>query len=117
LDLQDHADGTAPADGRTISNQKHHAPSVIAAELSSITYLKRIFDAASIARYFFSPFLIFPMLVLALLALPLLSTASVHQRHNHDHLHNAAKRLPSTWFHHRDHPGLSEYFRFIFKRD
>ncbi|KAJ7897435.1 hypothetical protein B0H13DRAFT_2032972 [Mycena leptocephala] len=51
------------------------------------------------------------MLVLALLALPLLSTASVHQRHNHDHLHNTAKRLPSTWFHHRDHPVHSLFRR------
>ncbi|KAJ6562550.1 hypothetical protein B0H19DRAFT_99534 [Mycena capillaripes] len=49
------------------------------------------------------------MLVLGLLALPLLSTASVHGRHD-PHDHTAAKRLPSTWFQHRAHP-VHELFR------
>ncbi|KAJ7114836.1 carbohydrate esterase family 4 protein [Mycena epipterygia] len=51
------------------------------------------------------------MLPLALLLLPLLSVASLHNRHPHDHSHNAAKRLPSTWYHPDDHPVHS-----LFKR-
>ncbi|KAF7357283.1 Carbohydrate esterase family 4 protein [Mycena sanguinolenta] len=47
------------------------------------------------------------MLVLALLALPLLSSA--HGNHENDS-HSAAKRLPSSWFHERDHP-VHELFR------
>ncbi|KAJ6476107.1 hypothetical protein C8R45DRAFT_1063370 [Mycena sanguinolenta] len=47
------------------------------------------------------------MLVLALLAFPLLSSA--HGNHDDDS-HSAAKRLPSSWFHERDHP-VHELFR------
>ncbi|KAJ7129671.1 hypothetical protein C8R44DRAFT_777382 [Mycena epipterygia] len=43
------------------------------------------------------------MLLLTLLLLPLLSTASLRHRHD-DHAHTAAKRLPSTWYHRDDHP-------------
>ncbi|KAJ7185323.1 glycoside hydrolase/deacetylase [Mycena filopes] len=51
------------------------------------------------------------MLTLALLALPLLSGASVHRRHDHAHAHNIAKRLPSPqWYHDSDHP-VHELFR------
>ncbi|KAJ6460830.1 carbohydrate esterase family 4 protein [Mycena vitilis] len=50
------------------------------------------------------------MLLVALLALPLLASASVHhRRHDHDHV---AKSLPDTWFHERDHPVHS-----LFRRD
>ncbi|KAJ6613444.1 hypothetical protein B0H10DRAFT_2048505 [Mycena sp. CBHHK59/15] len=48
------------------------------------------------------------MLVLAVLLFPLLSTASVHQRH--DHAHVASKRLPATWYHRDDHP-VHELFK------
>ncbi|KAJ7704191.1 carbohydrate esterase family 4 protein [Mycena olivaceomarginata] len=52
------------------------------------------------------------MLVLALLALPLLSTASVHGRHSaHAHSHTASKRLPTTWHHDSDHPVHSLFRR------
>ncbi|KAJ7119106.1 glycoside hydrolase/deacetylase [Mycena epipterygia] len=50
------------------------------------------------------------MLALTFLLLPLLSAASVHQRHAH-HSHNSVKRLPSTWYHRDDHPVHS-----LFKR-
>ncbi|KAJ7717003.1 carbohydrate esterase family 4 protein [Mycena metata] len=51
------------------------------------------------------------MLTLALLTLPLLSVASIHSRHQHDHAHNIAKRLPSPqWYHEPDHP-VHELFR------
>ncbi|KAJ7180087.1 chitin deacetylase [Mycena crocata] len=42
------------------------------------------------------------MLVLAVLLFPLLSTASLHHRHD-DHAH-VGKRLPSSWDQPRDHP-------------
>ncbi|KAJ6548224.1 chitin deacetylase [Mycena vulgaris] len=51
------------------------------------------------------------MLPLTLLLLPLLSAASVHPQRSHEHSHNAAKRLPTTWYHHSDHPVHS-----LFKR-
>ncbi|KAJ7670591.1 hypothetical protein DFH06DRAFT_139602 [Mycena polygramma] len=52
------------------------------------------------------------MLLLTVLALPLLSAAVVPQPHyDHDHTHNAAKRLPSTWYHHPDHPVHSLFRR------
>ncbi|KAJ7255842.1 hypothetical protein B0H12DRAFT_1287345 [Mycena haematopus] len=50
------------------------------------------------------------MLILTLLALPLVSTATVHGRHG-AHAHTDAKRLPTpTWFHDSDHP-VRELFR------
>jgi hypothetical protein len=58
---------------------------------------------------FSSPSLIVAMLALALLALPLLSTAAVHGRGD-DHSHSAANGLPSTWFHDPDHPGTAHCF-------
>ncbi|KAJ7654289.1 hypothetical protein B0H17DRAFT_1099998 [Mycena rosella] len=51
------------------------------------------------------------MLALTVLLLPLLSTASVHNHRSHDHSHDAAKRLPNTWYHRSDHPVNS-----LFKR-
>ncbi|KAJ6606034.1 carbohydrate esterase family 4 protein [Mycena vulgaris] len=62
------------------------------------------------------PFIIFPsliaaMLTLTVLLLPLLSAASLHHHRGHDHSHNAARRLPSTWYHRSDHPVHS-----LFKR-
>ncbi|KAJ7825494.1 hypothetical protein B0H14DRAFT_3088623 [Mycena olivaceomarginata] len=54
------------------------------------------------------------MLALALLALPLLSTAAVHGRRD-DHSHSAANSLPSTWFHDPDHPGTA-HFHELFRR-
>ncbi|KAJ7038049.1 glycoside hydrolase/deacetylase [Mycena alexandri] len=51
------------------------------------------------------------MRTFALLTLPLLSLASVHRRHEHNHAHNIAKRLPSPqWYHEPDHP-VHELFR------
>ncbi|KAJ7171527.1 carbohydrate esterase family 4 protein [Mycena filopes] len=56
------------------------------------------------------------MLVTALCVLPLLSTAAAsptrRDPHDHDHLHDVAKRLPSAWFHDADHPVHA-----LFKRD
>ncbi|KAJ7923398.1 chitin deacetylase [Mycena leptocephala] len=53
------------------------------------------------------------MLILTLLFVPLLSAASVLQRrYDHDHSHDVAKRLPSTWYHHPDHPVHA-----LFRRD
>ncbi|KAJ7490921.1 glycoside hydrolase/deacetylase [Mycena latifolia] len=53
------------------------------------------------------------MLVLAILLLPLLSAAFLDHDHyrRHDHSHNAARRLPSTWYHRSNHPVHS-----LFKR-
>ncbi|KAJ7700092.1 hypothetical protein B0H17DRAFT_1196088 [Mycena rosella] len=50
------------------------------------------------------------MLLLAVLLLPLLSTAA--SRRHDDHVHTTAKRLPSTWYHRSDHPVNA-----LFKRD
>ncbi|KAF7336102.1 Carbohydrate esterase family 4 protein [Mycena venus] len=51
------------------------------------------------------------MLVLAaLLALPLLTSASSIQGRHDDHSHTAAQLLPSTWFHDSEHP-VHELFR------
>ncbi|KAJ6527701.1 hypothetical protein B0H19DRAFT_1275066 [Mycena capillaripes] len=45
------------------------------------------------------------MHILCLLVFPFLSTASVlPHRNDHDHPHSVEKRLPSTWYHHPDHP-------------
>ncbi|KAF7336166.1 Carbohydrate esterase family 4 protein [Mycena venus] len=52
------------------------------------------------------------MHILALLVFPFLSTASVLQRpRDHEHPHNVEKRLPSTWYHHPDHPVHSLFRR------
>ncbi|KAJ6562637.1 carbohydrate esterase family 4 protein [Mycena capillaripes] len=51
------------------------------------------------------------MLLATLLVLPLLSAASPAQRRHDDHTHNAAKRLPTTWYHHPEHPVHSLFRR------
>ncbi|KAJ6562645.1 carbohydrate esterase family 4 protein [Mycena capillaripes] len=51
------------------------------------------------------------MLLLTLLVLPLLSaTSAQHRRFDHDRTHDA-KRLPSAWYHHPDHPVHSLFRR------
>jgi hypothetical protein len=87
----------------------HHVPSCLLSYLKGLSSGYGVSSPLVSSSVFSS--LIFAMLVLALLALPLLSTASVHGRHGaHAHSHTASKRLPTTWHHDSDHPGVSEHF-------
>lgn len=49
---------------------------------------------------------------LALLSLPLLSAAAVYPRHDDEHSHSVARRLPDSWYQRDDHPVHA-----LFRRD